>query len=238
MDLRDSAAAQAYLEAPIPETSSPWREADFTVVDLETTGLDASVNEIVSFATVAVSGGRVTLADARYELVRPQRMPDGDTIRIHGLREADLIDAPPLSQHLAELLDAFTGRVLVAHVAAIERAFLRAALAAGGLPLRNPIVDTAALAVELSRMRREPPPERAPVGLSELAKSLGLPVHRRHTADGDALTTAQAFIALATHLDQFQPQTVGTLVRASSPPAHRPSLRAFLRRIGPGGRHA
>ena len=67
----------------------------FTVVDLETTGLDPAADEIISFATVTVSGGTVRLDDARYELVRPRRMPDSDTIRIHGLRETDLVDAPP-----------------------------------------------------------------------------------------------------------------------------------------------
>jgi DNA polymerase III subunit epsilon len=81
--------------------------------------------------------------------------------------------------------------------------------------LRNQFVDTAELSLELSRLRRERSSERAPIGLSELARSLGLPVHRRHTADGDALTTAQAFIALATHLDAIETQTAGSLVRAS-----------------------
>lgn len=215
MNVRDSRAAQEYLKAPIPAMSTPWRELDFTVVDLETTGLNPSRDEIVSYATVTVSHGKVTLADARYELVRPRRMPGEDTSRIHGLREADLIGAPPLEDHLDGLLGALTGRILVAHVAAIEKGFLEAALATSGLRLRNRFVDTAKLASELSRLRGERPPETEPVGLSELARSLGLPVHRRHTADGDALTTAQAFIALATHLDAFEAQTAGSLVRAS-----------------------
>jgi DNA polymerase-3 subunit epsilon len=204
---------QAYLSAKLPEPGARWREVDFTVIDFETTGLDPARNEIISFATVTVGGGRVRLDDARYELVRPRRMPDWDTIRIHGLREVDLEDAPPLPDLLGELLGALTGRVLVAHVAAIERAFLEVALEPHGLQLRNQIVDTASLTLELSRLRRERP-KQDPVALDDMARSLGLPVHRRHTADGDALTTAQAFIALATHLDSFEPQTVGSLVRA------------------------
>src|SRR4051812_8865848 len=215
MNVRDSRAAQEYLNAPTPDRDTPWRELDLTVVDLETTGLNPSRDEIVSFATVTVSHGRVTLADARYELVRPRRMPGEETSRIHGLREADLIEAPPLEDLLEGLLDALAGRILIAHVAAIEQGFLEAALAASGMRLRNRFVDTAKLASELSRLRREGSSERAPIGLSELARSLGLPVHRRHTADGDALTTAQVFIALATHLDAIEEQTAGSLVRAS-----------------------
>ena len=48
-------------------------------------------------------------------------------------------------------------------------------------------------------------------------------MHRRHEADGDALTTAQAFLALATQLDAIEPQTIGSL---ASPGAGRWPLRA------------
>jgi DNA polymerase III subunit epsilon len=220
--------ARNYLAAELPAPGSSWRQTHFTVIDFETTGLDPARDEIISFATVTVSEGRVRLDDARYELVRPKQMPGWDTIRIHGLREADLEDAPSLSEQIPELLVALTGRVLVAHVAAIERGFLKAALEPQGLELRNPIVDTAALAAELNRRRHKPPPKRDPVSLDDMARSLGLPVHRRHTADGDTLTTAQAFIALATHLDEFQPQTVETLLGASQ---RRPGLVERLRAL-------
>jgi len=232
----DSPAARAYLDARLPGAGSPWREVDFTVIDFELTGLDPSVDEIISFATVTVSGGRVKLADAHYELVRPERMPDADTIRIHGLREADLTDALPLDRRLDELLEALAGRPLVAHVAAVERSFLRAALSSRGLELRNPVLDTAEMDRELRRLRGDPPSEREPTGLSELARSFGLPVHRPHHADGDALTTAQAFIALATHLEAFEdPLTLGRLQGMSSRADGytRPSaLRRLVRRLG------
>ena len=215
-----------------PAASIPWREAEFSVVDLETTGLDPAVNEIISFATITVAEGRVRLSDSHYQLVKPRRMPDWDTIRIHGLREADLDEAPPLEDVLDLLLDAIGGRVMVAHVAAVERGFLGAALSDAGRELDNPIVDTAALDRELRRRRREPRAKTDPIGLSDLARHLGLPIHRPHEADGDALTTAQAFIALATHLDRFEPQTVGTLERISAAPRSESWLRGLLGRFG------
>jgi DNA polymerase-3 subunit epsilon len=227
----ESPAKRAFLEAPLPAAAAPWREVDFTVIDLETTGLDPSSDEIISFATVTVTGGRITLADARDELIRPNRMPDADTIRIHGLRPADLVGAPPFSDLIDVLLEALAGRALVAHVAAIERGFLEAALSLFGLELKNRIVDTAELHRELRMLRRDPP-ETDPVGLGEMARDLGLPVHRPHHADGDALTTAQAFIALATHLEAFRPQTLGTLARFSE--RRGGVLRALARRFGRG----
>lgn len=228
----ESAAELAFVDAPSPAADTPWREVDFTVVDLETTGLDPASDEIISFATVTVSGGRVTLADATHELVRPGRMPGSDSIRIHGLREMDLVEAPPLDDVLDRLLAALAGRALVAHVASVEQGFLGSALAARGLELTNPWIDTAALDRERRRLRRLPPATTDPVGLSDLARSLGLPVHRPHHADGDALTTAQVFLALVSHLEALQPQTLGTLQQFSlQRERKRASLRPFLRRF-------
>ena len=237
-----SDAALAYRRADLPGPRTPWREAPFTVIDLETTGLDPAKDEIISLGTVTVEGGRIRLDDARYELIRPDRMPGPESIRIHGLREADLEGAPTLDERLDVLLESLTGRALVAHVAAIETGFLGAVLEARGLELRNPVVDTAALAIELGRLQRRPRPparEDAPPGvaisspgLAQLARSLGLPAHRRHTADGDALTTAQVFLALATHLNAFSPATLGSLVRMSRSPRSRISLSDLLHRFG------
>ena len=208
-------AAHSYKAAPFPAPRTLWREAAYAVVDLEMTGFDPGEHEIVSFAAVPVAEGRVKPGDVTTTLVRPRHMPGPETIRIHGLREADLRDAPPLNEALEVMLEAITGRVLVAHYAAIETGFLSTAFETRGLKLRNPVIDTAGLAAAprrslLDRILRRPPPR---VELGQLARTLGLPVHRPHTADGDALTTAQVFIALATHLEARKPQTVGSLAR-------------------------
>ncbi len=215
-----SPAARAYAEAPPPDRSAAWRELSYAVLDFETTGLRPAGDEIVSFATVPIDGGSVRVGGSRYRLVRPRRMPGAESIRIHGLRPADLEDAPPFEDVLDELLEALAGRVIVAHVAAVERGFLVAALSRHGLELRNPIVDTAALARELGR----------PTGLSDVARSFRLPVHRPHHADGDALTTAQVFLALASHLDGAGPLTLGAMegLRSESP---KLSLRERVRRL-------
>ena len=206
-----SPAVTAYTRTPPPGPTTPWREAEFCVIDLETTGLDTAMDEIISFAALRISHGRLRLNDVRYERIRPRRMPDAETIRIHGLRSGDLVDAPRLSEVLDGLLETLTGTALVAHVASIEAGFLAAALHNHGLRFSNPIVDTASLAAELFRRRGQPVLVPESIGLAPLARALGLPVHRPHHADGDALTTAQVFLALATHLDVLEWQTVGSL---------------------------
>lgn len=228
---RLEASLRSYAAASLPEPSTPWRHALFSVIDLETTGLDPETSEIISFAVVTVAAGQVSLEDARYELVRPRRMPDGETIRIHGLRRKDLAEAPPLEDAIPALLDGIAGRATVAHVASVEEGFLGAALEAHGAALRTPVIDTAELAGDLWRRRSWGRRiSRQPVGLSDLARSLGLPVHRPHHADGDALTTAQVFMALATQLERFEPQTVASLQRLSTQPQRRARGTRRMRR--------
>jgi DNA polymerase-3 subunit epsilon len=110
-----------------------------------------------------------------------------------------------------ELLEALGGRLLVAHAAHVERGFLEPALAAHGVALRGEIADTR----ELGRVwlrEREPGTVAPRLGLGELAARLGLPAHRPHHALGDALTTAQVFLALATHLEHRGRLPVGRLL--------------------------
>ncbi len=207
-----SPAARAYHEAAIPPAETPWREAGYAVVDLETTGLDPDEDEIISFAQLPIDAGRITVGAACTLTIRPGRMPGAETIRIHGLRPKDLTDAPELANVLDTMLAALTGRVLVAHAAWVERGFLTEALDQAGVRLRRPVIDTAALFRRWQGRSGED--DEAPVRLSHAARELGLPVHRPHHADGDALTTAQLFLALATRLDSREAQTVGSLARS------------------------
>ena len=210
---RRSAVASAYRRAKPPLGTTPWREASFAVVDLEMTGLDPSRDEIISFAAVPVEGGTVVAGGSSTAIVRPERMPSAETIRIHGLRPADLAEAPPLDEVRDLILEALTGRIVVAHPARIERQFLSVALRPAGVRLAEPMICTATLAGQVlaDRVGRR----GAETPLSVAVAALGLPMEAPHTADGDALTAAQLFIALASRLEWREPQTVGSLVDLS-----------------------
>ena len=208
----DSAWALAYRGAEPPAPDTPWREAPYAVVDLETTGLNPRRDEIISFASVPIESGRIVVGETRTATIRPERMPEAETIRIHGLRPVDLVGARPLSEALDVILRALTGRVLVAHAAWVERGFLNRALKIARLRVAEPILDTSALA---QRVLPGVDPGQQGVQLGAAARALDLPAHRPHSADGDALTTAQLFLALVARLDEVEPQTVASLGRLS-----------------------
>jgi DNA polymerase-3 subunit epsilon len=182
-------------------------------VDLELTGLDVRSDEIISFGAVPIDEGRAGAGRVSYGLVRPRRPPPEASVLIHGIRTVDLEGAPPFETAMWPLVEAVTGRLIVAHAAAVEEAFLAVAFAALGLSLHTPLIDTDALGRLLMAERGEHPPRFLPLG--ELAAYLGLPVHRPHHALGDALTTAQAFLALATHLEARGAGSVRSLAAAT-----------------------
>jgi DNA polymerase III subunit epsilon len=92
------------------------------------------------------------------------------------------------------LLDVLTDRVLVAHAAWVEQSFLSRAFKMHGKQLRCKVIDTAAMAraAGFDSAQRGGEPE-----LERLATELHLPVDSPHHGLGDAITTAQVFLALA-----------------------------------------
>jgi DNA polymerase III subunit epsilon len=225
-------AAAGFAAAPRPDETVGWREAGWCAVDLEMTGLNPRRDEIVAIGAVPISHARVVLGGGMYTLVRASRRSQVGAVLVHKLRLADVADAPTLDEGMDMLLSALAGRVPVFHTAAIETAFLARQFARRRV--RLPLAaDTEALG--RAWLRHRDGPSRAPahgISLGRLAGLLGQPAELPHHALGDALTTAQVFIALASLLDTIEPQTVGSLVRRGVGPTG--SERAAARPAGPG----
>lgn len=210
---RDPATTR-YQELGRPASTLPWREAEWCALDLELTGLDPRQDHVIAVGCVPIAGGRVQLGGARYTLVATERPSAPGAIVTHKLRLPDLAGAPPVDEVLELIVNELAGRVPVFHVAAVERAFL------GPLLRRRRIrmpehADTEALGRIWLRERDATP--RGGLSLERLARRLGQQPEAPHHALGDAIMTAQAFIALATHLDTARPQTVGSLTAAGEP---------------------
>jgi DNA polymerase-3 subunit epsilon len=192
----------------------PWRAVPAAIVDVEATSLDRRAGELLSVGLVPVDDGRVRTAGAREWLVRPSRPPTDATVVVHGLRPSDVAAAARPAEVAPQVAAAIAGRVVVAHSAWVERRFLAPLLAGHGGGLPEPLLDTEALGRLWLLERDGRAPER--LALGALATALGVPVERRHHALGDALTAAQCYLALATHLDAARPRTVRDLARAEA----------------------
>jgi DNA polymerase-3 subunit epsilon len=212
LSLRRSDVGSQSAQLDGVDRDTPWRQAQWCAIDLELTGLQRS-DEIIAIGAVPIRDGAVILGEALYTLVRPERPPKYASVLVHKLRSADLREAPPLDEAINQLLQTLKGRVPVFHTAMVERAFLGKELRRRHLRLPED-VDTEALGKLWLRRRDGTAPGGLP--LARLAAVLGQPGEDPHHALGDALTTAKAFIALASHLDARSPQTVGSLRNAAA----------------------
>jgi len=177
-----------------------WRQAEYCAIDVETTGLDPGTDSVVSVGSVPIRDGRVIYREHYYSLIRPAGPVSVAAMRVHYLRPADLAHAPAAGEVAQQVAHRLAGRIVVAHAAWIERAFLTPLLRQAGARFAGQVIDTAALARALgyaaaSRDGREP-------SLELLARQLSLPVYAPHHALGDAVTTAAVFLAMAARAAQ------------------------------------
>ncbi len=195
--------------APPSVLARPWRDVDFCVMDFETTGLDLRRDAIVSYGAVVVRGGRIVGDTAIYGLVDPACEVSARSVQVHALRQVDVANAPSSVATAHALRAVLDTRVLVAHAAWIEQAFLSRYLAEAGYRPSRHVVDTAALARAAAVAPRA---GQAEPSLEWLAMKMNLPVHTPHHALGDAMTTATLFLALCSALSRTRPAlTVGDL---------------------------
>jgi DNA polymerase III subunit epsilon len=192
---------RAYLSQPLPSPRRDYRETDFLAVDLETTGLDVRRDLILSVGYVCLHGKRIDLGSAHHRVVRIDRsIPEASAV-IHQITDDQSARGLELETVLAELLDTLTGKVMIAHHAAIECGFLGNAcrrLWGAGLPV--PVVDTQVLA-RRTLERRQIPFKGSDLRLHALGDRYNLPRYGAHNALSDALTAAELFLAQAAHRD-------------------------------------
>jgi len=171
-------------------------ELAYTVFDTETTGLRPSEgDEIIQIGAVRIVNGRVLREEAFEQLIDPQRPLAKESIAIHGIQPEMLVGQPtaevvlPLFHRYAE------GTVLVAHNAAFDMRFLELKEAKLGIRFDQPVLDTLLLAYFLF-------PNQDSNRLEALAERFGIRILGRHTALGDAIVTAEAFVKMIPLLEE------------------------------------
>lgn len=191
-----------------------WRRSRFAAVDVETTGLDPRQDRVLSVGVVPVDLGRIPAGRTTYVQVRHTADLRASNVLVHGLTPSVVARGLHGEDAAAAVARALAGRTPVAHCADVERAFLGPFLARAGHRRPRRYLDTDLL-VRLLAGLEDGRWDRSPVPLGAAAARFGLPVHRPHHALGDALTTAQVFLAVASALEGHGIRTVRGLRRRS-----------------------
>src|SRR5580704_1469076 len=187
-----------------------WAELPIALIDVETTGMDASVDRVVEVGIAISRGGEIV--ERRNWLVNPGRPIPKEASDVHKIRDEDVKDAPAFAAVAREIAAALAGCLPAAYNAAFDRAFLGNEIARAGVSDAFPPalqrnvewLDPLVWARELQQGERS----RA---LGEVAARLGIALENAHRASDDAEAALRVMLALGR--DVRVPPTYASLVQ-------------------------
>ena len=205
-----------FYQAGVVSPHTLIESVQFLAMDMETTGLNAQDDSIVSIGLVPFTLKRIYCSNAAYWVLNPSSELSEKSVTFHHITHAEILNAPSLPEVLEPLLQAMAGKVIVVHYRNIEREFLDAALHRHlGEGLSFPVVDTMQLEARMhrqkqswiARLMRRP---QTSIRLADSRARYNLPAYQGHHALTDALATAELLQAqIATH---YSPETpIGAL---------------------------
>ena len=201
-----------------PTSAPPWRTAHtlawarYCVVDLELSGLNPSTDEIISFGAVPIDGGLIAAGRSLYGLARPTRpLPEPPSSSTGS--EPSTSSRRPRSTSRSSLSSTRSPGVCCGAFSRSGKGFSRRRPSPSGCQAPRARARYGRAGAALDGRTGDPLPRF--VSLGQLAGAMGLPEHRPHHALSDALTTAQVFLAIVSHLEELSPETVGSLSRAT-----------------------
>ena len=158
-------------------------EADYALIDLETSGLSPKDSHIIEVAVIRINRRGEILSQFN-TLIKPPNGEVGKT-DLHLISKADVLDAPTFADVAGNILESLDNAIVVAHNAKFEEGFLAAEfkrMGLEGIP-HIPALDT----MWLSQMQFDMPHHK----LSNVLEHYGYPYENAHTALGDVVSMAR-----------------------------------------------
>jgi DNA polymerase III subunit epsilon len=173
----------------------PPEDVELVALEVETTDLDPESAELLSIGAVPIRGRRVVLSDRFEALLRHDGPTHAASVRIHRLRAIDLTSGLPPAEALAQFCHWLNGRPVLGYCVDFDRAVLDRALRAGGLPPLDVVAYELRSLHRLANSNVDGHDGVLP-DLDLILRDAGIPPLARHTAIGDAVATALAYLAL------------------------------------------
>lgn len=188
----------------------PLHDAPYVVFDVETTGSSAREGGITELGAVKVWRGEIV--EELSTLVNPGRPIQPFVVRLTGITDEMVADAPPPEEVMPRFEEFAEGCVISGHNVSFDCGFVDAARDSVGLePLTNPVLDTLKLSRTLVPGLRR-------YRLSSLVEHFGIEASPNHRALSDATATAGLLLRLLKLLDSAGVKSAGeaaTLRRTS-----------------------
>ncbi|MFT7410769.1 MAG: DNA polymerase-3 subunit epsilon [Oleispira sp.] len=185
-----------FYHQPLLDAGQSMDATDFVALDIETTGLNAQQDDIVSIGLVPFDHQRIYLAKAKHWVVSSQHLTS-ESVVVHRITHTEVAEAPSLDSVLPELMASLQGKQVVVHYRYMEREFFRTAIAEKWhQDFLFPVIDTLELEARYVRRNRsfidrffnKPLPS---LRLLYARERYHLPAYENHNALVDALATAE-----------------------------------------------
>jgi DNA polymerase III subunit epsilon len=192
----------------------PWQEIDVALLDVETTGRDASVDRVVELGIVVGRRGEVV---ARYNwLINPGMPIPAEVTAIHHITDEMVADKPRFETVASEIANALSGCVPAAYNALFDRAFLMSEFSrAKSLGMAEP-TGVPALTRDVEWLdplvwARDIQENEKSRSLGDVAARLGVKLETAHRAEDDAEAALRVLYALGK--DPRMPRAYGAMVQ-------------------------
>jgi len=156
----------------------------FTIIDIETTGHSYKYGCITEIAIIQHNGIGVT--NTFNTLINPGIDIPYAITRLTGINNEMVKNAPRFFEVARQIVELTAGRTFVAHNVHFDYKFIREEFNRLGYSFNRKTICT----VQLSRKLL---PGHSSYSLGKLCDDLGIAIHDRHRASGDALATVKLF---------------------------------------------
>jgi len=182
----------AHLPKPAPLGVCSLREQRWVVLDLETSGLNPSRDQVLSIGAVAIEDGAIDFSQQFERTLHRPTQKTNASVLIHGLGPSALAAGCDPAEALLDLLE-FIGAspVLAFHAPFDQRMLARALKQSLGYRLQQHFLDVAELAPMLN-----PDTVLREAGLDDWVARFDLHIEERHHASADAQVTAELALIL------------------------------------------
>jgi len=158
------------------------------VFDLETTGLDPEIDQIIELGAVKIEDGNIVEKFSTF--VKPTVPIPFEVVRLTGIDEQMVENAPPVELVIKEFYEWTKGATLSGHnIIGFDLKFVKREGGNVGLDFDNPVIDTLTEA-------RQARLNTTVYKLGTIAKLLGISLEGAHRAWNDAYATAQVLLKL------------------------------------------
>lgn len=166
--------------------------SNYVVLDLETTGLDPTWNEIIEIGAIRVRNHEIV--ETFSSLVKPDIPIDDFIASLTGITNEMVADAPAINAILPQLFDFVGNDIVVGHNVNFDINFLYDnSLRCTGRGFTNDFVDT-------MRLSRRLFPEEAHHRLADLELRFNLHNENAHRAMSDVLLTKECYDYMRRHI--------------------------------------